>query len=86
MMMMVVAVIQCFRLSYLNNLYPSLYILLMLKPRRIRRTTNSTCGKKMGNVQNILMENLSRRDQIEDLGAEGRILLKLILWKHSGLD
>ena len=40
----------------------------------------------MGNVQNILMENLSRRDQIEDLGAEGRILLKLILWKHGGLD
>ena len=37
-------------------------------------------------IHNILQVNLPGRDQTEDLGADERILLKMILWKESGID
>jgi hypothetical protein len=51
-----------------------------------------TDGQKMQHagqgreIHNILQVNLPGRDQTEDLGADERILLKMILWKESGID
>jgi hypothetical protein len=34
-------------------------------------------------IQNIYRKNLKRRDQLEDLGAQGRIISELILGKDD---
>jgi hypothetical protein len=36
---------------------------------------------EMRNTYSILLENLKRRDHLEDLGIDGKIILQLILGK-----
>jgi hypothetical protein len=58
-------------------LYSSPYILTVTKSRRLRWTRHAaTCMGEMRNVHKFYLENLEKRDHLEDLGIDRRVILK----------
>jgi hypothetical protein len=51
----------------------------MIKSREVRWTVHVVCLRELRNAYRILAENLEGRDYLEDMGADGRIILKWIL-------
>jgi hypothetical protein len=50
--------------------------------RRVRHVTRRT--EENRNIYRILVRNLKKRDRFEDLGVDGRIILKPLLNKQNG--
>jgi hypothetical protein len=66
----------------LHHLYPSPDIIKTIRSRRTRHRQRDT-SEKSG------LESLKGRDKLEDIGIDGRIILKCILRKNNwgcGLD
>jgi hypothetical protein len=59
----------------LNNLYSSLDIVRMMKPRTIRCVGLVTRMSELKNIK-FWSENLKKRDHLEDPGVDGSIILK----------
>jgi hypothetical protein len=56
----------------------------MIKSRMMRCAVHVARIKRLEMRTNFLLENLNGRDHSEDLGIDGKIILKLILRKLSG--
>jgi hypothetical protein len=59
----------------------TIYIILfrLIKSRRMRWARHVTHMEKIRNTQNFSLKNLNKRDHLEDLCADGRILKLIIL-------
>jgi hypothetical protein len=62
----------------LHNLYDLPNIIGVIKSRRMRWAGHVAHMGKMHTV--FWLENLKERDQLEDPGVDGRIILEWILW------
>jgi hypothetical protein len=65
----------------LLNLYSSPNIIRMIKSRNMRWAGHVTHIGEMRNKYTILAGRLKGKGLSEDLGIDGRIMLKWILWK-----
>jgi hypothetical protein len=66
----------------IHKLYASSNIIIMIKSRRMRLTVHVA---RIGEMRIIFwLENLKGRDQLEDLGVNGKITLEWILGKYRG--
>jgi hypothetical protein len=63
----------------LNNLYCPPNIIRMIKSRRMRWERHVAQMGDMSGTYRVLEGDLRDRDHLEDLGIEGRIILKWIL-------
>jgi hypothetical protein len=66
----------------LCNLHSSPYTIRMIRSKRISKAGHVA---RMGAMRNAMLENLKGRDHSEDLGVDGRILLKRIIRKRGGV-
>jgi hypothetical protein len=65
----------------LHSLYYSPNVIRIIKSRRMRLAGHVACMGEMRNAYKILVESLKETDHSEDLGVDGRIILKQILLK-----
>jgi hypothetical protein len=68
----------------LQNLYDSPDIIRMIKSRRTRWTGECSTRGKCENAYKIFVGNLKGGDHSEDVGVDGKIILKCILGKWVG--
>jgi hypothetical protein len=69
----------------LNDLYSSPIIVRVIKSKRMRWGACSAYGGKGEAYTGFLWGNLSERDHLEDLGIDGRVILKWIFRKWDGV-
>jgi hypothetical protein len=57
----------------------------MIKSRRMRRTGHGACmGKKREVHTGFWRGTLRKRDNLEDPGVDGRIIIRWVFWKCNG--
>jgi hypothetical protein len=62
-----------------HNLYVSQNIIRVIKSQRMRWARHVACIEEMKNSYETVVRKPERRDQLTDLGEDGRIILKWIL-------
>jgi hypothetical protein len=72
----------CMRSSTIN-FSSSPDVTRMVKSRRMRWARYGVCMGEMRNSNKIWLESLKKTDQLEEMGIDGRIILKWILQKHA---
>jgi hypothetical protein len=69
----------------LDDLYSSPNIVRVIKPRRMKWAGPAACMGESSGVCRILVGKPGERDQLEDTGVDGKIILGWIFRKRSGV-